>query len=153
MVKATVYSRVSPGDGTAFISASINSTSVLAAASNGAAVKGVTVGSSLPAGLSGSSLGTSGTSLLETTAWLLTWVTPAAKGSSMSTRKVTVALPPAPAMVPRETVTGGVPALPLSMVPWEVVTDPGTRLVLGSGVSLRTTPVAAMLPLLVTTRV
>jgi hypothetical protein len=46
------------------------------------------------------------------------------------------------------TITGGVPVLPPAIVPCDVVTEPVTSVVFGSGVSLKITPVAALLPLL-----
>lgn len=66
----------------------------------------------------------------------------------MVTSKVMVAKALA-ATVPRSTPTGGVPPLPLRIEPSVVVTEPGTRVVTLSGISLKTTPVAAPLPLLV----
>src|SRR5262249_12407001 len=57
-------------------------------------------------------------------------------------------LAPPPGSVPTSTVTGGTPPLPPVIVPALVVTEPTTSVVLGSGVSLKSTPLAAPLPLL-----
>ena len=60
---------------------------------------------------------------------------------------------PLPGSVPMLTRTMVLPALPAVTVPCEVCTEPTTRVVFGSRLSPRTTPVAAWLPSLRTSTV
>ncbi len=94
----TTYSRVSPAEGAPLPSASMKSTSALKAPNTGIALTAVWVWSS-SGSIAGSSVSSAGSSLLVTTPWLLTWVTPGGSGSAMMTRKLMSTLPPA-RMVP-----------------------------------------------------
>src|SRR3954471_1867563 len=143
-----LYRIVSPGETTPFLSASPNRDACLVASRAGCTISGVTVGSP-GAGVAGSFVGTTGSWSLLTVPWLATCLTPAGSVVATRTSKVIVALPPAPGMVPRLTITGGVPVFPPTIVPWLVVTELITSVVFASGVSLKITPVALLLPLLI----
>ena len=116
LLKVSVYSRVSPGEGSVLKSASIKSASTLLAVRLGADVTGVTVGSSLVP-VSGSSVGRSDSSLLARVPWLATWVVLAGKGLFTRASKVMVT-EAAAARVPKSMATAVSPAvLPVVTVP------------------------------------
>src|SRR6266545_4732255 len=138
------YSSVSPTLGTPLRFASAYSISAFEASNTGAATIGVIVGSP-PCGVVGSLVGTGGSSLLLTVPWLSSCVTPGGSGLTIVTWKLIVTLAPL-GSTPIFTVTGGVPALPPVIVPWLALTEPFTSVVLTSGVSLKVTPVAWVLP-------
>jgi hypothetical protein len=93
----------------------------------------------------GSSLATSPVWVLVTVAWALTVVTPTGNGSSTTTSKA-ISVPAKVGTAPTSTATVGSPALPPVTVPRLVVTEPSTRLVLASGVSVKPTASSATLP-------
>jgi hypothetical protein len=80
-----VYLRISPGLGWPFPSKSLKIENVLYTFSNGAELMTISVGS-FGAGVVGSSVGSSGRSLLETIPWARMLTTPGGSGLLMRTR-------------------------------------------------------------------
>ena len=139
----TVYSNTSPGS----TFSPFSSVTLFVEVSSGVTVSGVMVASVSP-GTTGSSVTTSASWLLDTVPWLETELTPAGKGSLMVTwKEIVTELPPG--IVPTSTLTlVSVAPLPLVTVPRLVWMVPVTRVVNASGMSLKITPVASWLPLL-----
>jgi len=144
LVIVTVYSRVSPGDGMRSPSASMARASILVASTLGSST-GVTVGSSAVP-VSGSSVGTEIPPSPVTRPWLATLEIAVGKGEFTVTSKVMVTVSET-ARVPMFTLTVVSPAvLPVVTVPCDVVTEPTTKVVLASGVSVKSTEVAPVVP-------